>query len=409
LNIADGVTTANTQALGYDLLDHLTGATGAYGSLGYSYSPIGNRLTQTSAGVLSTYTDAPHSNQLAAITTGTATQTLGTTASGNVNSFAPALGTVTGLTYNQANRLAAASAGTHTLAQYTYDGFGQRLVKLGSITATTLYQYDLAGHLLEENDGAGHARVDYVYLGDRPIATIQPSNGKVYFLHDDRLGTPQLATDAGQAVQWSASYQPFGSTSTGVGLIVQNLRLPGQEFDLETGLYHNGFRDYAPQLGRYLESDPIGLAGGANTYSYVGGNPFKWTDIHGLCYCESLDKAVADTKNNLYDYQTQTWRWNDPGALKYDLNMAELSLEEDSYLSHLSYAVGAGLEVGAFQSSSLASWLASKVGGIAALALGGVGELSSIDEDQRQKEINALNARLNQINAETAGLCGPSN
>ncbi len=167
LSIADGVAAANTQALGYDVLDHLTGATGSYGSLGYTYSPIGNRLTQTSAGILSIYTNAPHSNQLASIRTGAATQTIGTTPAGNVSSFAPALGTVTGLTYNQANRLATASSGAGVLAQYTYDGFGQRVVKLGSITATTLYQYDHAGHLLEENDGAGNARVDYVYL-DRP-------------------------------------------------------------------------------------------------------------------------------------------------------------------------------------------------------------------------------------------------
>jgi RHS repeat-associated protein len=189
---------------------------------------------------------------------------------------------VTGLTYNQANRLATASSGAGVLAQYTYDGFGQRVVKLGSITATTLYQYDHAGHLLEENDGAGNTRVDYVYLDERPVATIQPTTGKVYFLHDDTLGTPQLATDAGQFVQWAATYQPFGYTSTGVGLIVQNLRLPGHEFDLETGIYHNGFRDYAQSLGRYLESDPIGLSGGPNAYGYAGENPVKFVDPLGL-------------------------------------------------------------------------------------------------------------------------------
>jgi RHS repeat-associated protein len=123
--------------------------------------------------------------------------------------------------------------------------------------------------------------VDYIYLNDQPIATIQPSIAKVYFLHDDRLGTPQLATDASQTVQWAANYQPFGYTSAGIGKIVQNLRLPGQELDLETGLYQNGFRDYVPGLGRYIETDVIGLKGGTNTYGYSTQNALKFTDRRG--------------------------------------------------------------------------------------------------------------------------------
>jgi RHS repeat-associated protein len=61
-----------------------------------------------------------------------------------------------------------------------------------------------------------------------------------------------------------------------------NLRFPGQYYDAETGLNQNYFRDYDPAIGRYVESDPIGLKAGINTYAYALDQPTNYIDPNGL-------------------------------------------------------------------------------------------------------------------------------
>jgi RHS repeat-associated protein len=68
---------------------------------------------------------------------------------------------------------------------------------------------------------------------------------------------------------------------SGLGAFDLPLRLPGQRYDQETGLYYSYYRDYDPSLGRYGESDPIGLKGGLNTYAYGSGDPIRLTDRFG--------------------------------------------------------------------------------------------------------------------------------
>ena len=70
---------------------------------------------------------------------------------------------------------------------------------------------------------------------------------------------------------------------------IVRLRFPGQYYDRESGLFYNHFRDYDPKLGRYIQSDPIGLFGGINRYAYVGGNPVNYIDPTGLSRASILN------------------------------------------------------------------------------------------------------------------------
>jgi RHS repeat-associated protein len=296
LSIADGVTPGNNQEFQYDALYHLVSASGGYGTLGYTYDGVGNRLTQTVGSTVTNYSYTAQSNQLVSVTIGGTAQKIGYTKTGDIASFLPAQGMITTLTYNQAGMLIGAMAGNQQASQYTYDAFGQRLVEAGG--STVLYQYDGSGRLLEESDGEGNPLVDYVYLDSLLIATVAPATGQIYYVHSDHLGAPQLATDVNQAIAWSASYQPFGALASVPALIVQDLRLPGQEYDPSTGWYHNGFRDYVPLLGRYLQSDPAGLAGGMNTYAYADANPVNHIDPLGLDDgCPKIDYFSASNTN----------------------------------------------------------------------------------------------------------------
>ncbi len=117
----------------------------------------------------------------------------------------------------------------------------------------------------------------------------QPSSGGLYYVHPDHLGTPRAITRPDDnALAWAwPNTDPFGGNApqedpSGLGVFAFNLRFPGQYFDSETGLHYNYFRDYDPAIGRYIESDPVGLLSGTNTYSYVRANPLKNTDPLGL-------------------------------------------------------------------------------------------------------------------------------
>jgi RHS repeat-associated protein len=132
------------------------------------------------------------------------------------------------------------------------------------------------------------------YLNDVPVAVLKQTAGatvttEVYQVYADHINTPRVivrASDNKMVWRWDNA-DPFGllppnDNPSGLGVFTYNPRLPGQLYDKEeTNLHYNYFRDYDPSTGRYVQSDPIGLAGGLNTYGYVLGNPISNIDPYG--------------------------------------------------------------------------------------------------------------------------------
>ncbi len=194
---------------------------------------------------------------------------------------------------------------TTNTATYNINALGQRVRKVtpSNVVGTRRFMYDEAGRLAGEYDSAGKLVQETVWLGDTPIATLRPKSGSTttpiavdtFYVHADHLNTPRVITrPSDNKVVWKwENTEAFGNSApnenpSALGAFTYNLRMPGQQFDKETGTFYNYFRDYDPSLGRYVQSDPIGLVAGMNTYLYVNANPVINTDPLGLaaelCY-----------------------------------------------------------------------------------------------------------------------------
>jgi RHS repeat-associated protein len=280
--LSDSGLSSNSFTFAYDLLDRVTSGTSTAITRGYTYDTNGNVQTETGT-VAFTASVATSSNELSSITGGVS-RTYAYDAAGNItsdgaNSFA----------FNQHARMvsAANSGGTNN---YVYNALGQLIEKSGA-AGTTLLMYDEAGHLLGEYSSTGALIEETIWMGDIPVATLQPNGSgiSIYYVHSDHLGTVRKITrPSDNSLMWRWDPDTFGSVApntnpSGLGAFIYNLRFPGQYYMAETGLMQNYFRDYDPQTGRYIESDPIGLAGGSySTYAYVGGNPVSLDDPSGL-------------------------------------------------------------------------------------------------------------------------------
>lgn len=212
-------------------------------------------------------------------------------------------------TYNGAGRSVTLS-GVATV-QVLYNALSQRILKV-TPAGTTVFVYDENGHLLGEYDGTGALIEETVWLGDTPVATLQPNAGgtvAIYYIHSDHLNSPRkISVPSNNQLVWRWDSDPFADQQPdgdplGTGQwFTYNLGFPGQYFDEESGLAYNYYRYYDPLSGTYLQSDPMGLLAGINTYAYVGGNPLSLIDPLGLAAHLVLLEYGNSRTQPLYDW-----------------------------------------------------------------------------------------------------------
>ena len=275
-----GVTDSNpasSQSYAYDNLDRLSSWIAPGNDQRYQYDANGNRTGMINGSSSSSYNYPATSNHLASIT-GANPNAYTWNASGDLLSQ-----TGQNYTYDARDRMVSATTGNGTAA-FGINGLGQRVYKKTGNTIT-LFAYDADNHLLDSYDSSTTSQSETIWLGDIPV--LQVTNNTLYFIYTDQINTPRLITNSTNTPVWRWDADPFGSLTadnhTNLDVFNFNLRFPGQFHDPETGLNYNLNRDYDATTGRYVETDPIGLAGGSfSTYAYVGGNPVSYTDPMGL-------------------------------------------------------------------------------------------------------------------------------
>ena len=292
----------------YDPLNRLTELDNASGTVeqSYTYNPTGDRLSKTVAGTTQTYGYTAGTHQLT--TVGSTTRTVD--AAGNTTAMTSSTGAVIGLGYDNRNRLTTVTSSGSTIGSYQYNGLGDRVWRTitspSAGTAATVYDPSGTGNLYGEYFATDYR--EYVYLAGIPVA-VSTDAGKaapaISTLYADHLGTVRaVLNSAGSTTYtWPWLNNAFGEQPMG-GTSAFYTRFPGQYYDEESGLFYNHNRYYSGMDDRYIQSDPIGLAGGWNTYAYVGNNPLTNVDPLGLA-CPAGSKAAGQCfESSNYDPTT---------------------------------------------------------------------------------------------------------
>lgn len=289
----------STSTYTYDNIDRITNhvidTANPTNSTGYQYDLSGNRTNLNLGANHYPSTIATTSNRLTA-DTGSINRTYSYDGAGNITGDGQDI-----YTYYNSGRLKQVTRNGNNIYSLQYNGLGQFVHRTNN---NTHYVYDAAGHLLGEYTSNGTPIQETIYLGDTPIAVITPTN-QVNYIYTDHLNTPREIRNHANQIRWTWYSEQSGAFGAGLpddnpnnaiggqlGTFTYNLRFPGQLYDPASQLSYNYYRDYNSRTGRYIQSDPIGLKGGINTYGYVGANPISYVDPMGLV-CVSVNNRMT--------------------------------------------------------------------------------------------------------------------
>lgn len=266
-------------AYAYDAASQLTGITytradaSLIGDLLYSYNALGHRVGIAGSLAATTLPAAMNSAVYDSANRVTNWNGSGITYDANGNMLSDGARTYT---WDAKNRLSAISGGA--TASFQYDAYGRRLSKTVGGAATG-YLYDGANPVQELTGTTPSANI-LTGLGIDEFYRRTDTSGARDMLAD-ALGSIIALTDSLAQIKTQYSYEPYGATTATGEANTNPFQYTGREND-GTGVYYYRARYYNPAMARFISSDPIGFAGGINTYVYVGNNPLRYIDPRGL-------------------------------------------------------------------------------------------------------------------------------
>jgi RHS repeat-associated protein len=350
LNISNAIDSKYNRVLGYDALNRLISASGAWGAGAISYDGKGNILAQSFGSNNLTYS-YNSSNQLTS-TSGSNTYNFTYDVWGNVisngkNTF----------TYDQAHNLRCIDCGKNSVTKFEYDASHYR-VKKRMFAYNTYYFYSQAGQLILEYIPGVWAR-QYYYLAGKQVASkviygsdldldhdgisdrkeinqFLTSNiviSSYYnYLHTDLVGSPIGSSDTSGVMTWNEHYKPYGERQVKSGVAGDNDNwFAGKSSDLQTGLSYFGARYYDPVVGRFMsadsvEPDPNNVLS-INRYAYANNNPYKFVDPDGRIPVDTLwdgASVIYDAGKIAVGYMSGNQVWITDGMVDLAADSAAL-------------------------------------------------------------------------------------